>query len=228
MLRCTVISRWMVLSASLVMAACDDSEEPSVLRDASFATPSDASVAGDAGAAGDASAASDASRADASSVKPPAPPVMCGGKTCTAPQGGPIPNVACCLPDNSCGATPDLSGFGMGVPAGGGGACLDVTPGTPDPSCPSQMAMGFPLNGCCSKAGVCGLDLSMGGLGCNAISAFGALGSLGGGMPMDAGPPQKCGSGAGDAGVDAGPAVDAAAPRDASAADAADGSSRDR
>jgi hypothetical protein len=135
--------------------------------------------------------------------------VTCGSKTCTAPAGGMIQNNACCLPDNSCGAFPDLSslgGFGGGGVSpppsgddGGGGGCLDVSPGTPDPSCPSQTIMGFPLTGCCSKAGVCGVDLSMGGLGCNSLSALGplaSLGGLGGGAPMDAGPPpapQACG-----------------------------------
>ena len=222
----------MVLSVALVVAACDDAEEP--LADAGFAALTDASTT-------DASA-TDAGRVDASKVDAspgpttpgPAAPVMCGGKTCTAPQGGLIPNIACCLPDNSCGAMPDLSGFGMGVPSGGG-TCLDLTPGTPDPSCPSRDAMGFPLAGCCSKAGVCGLDLSMGGLGCNAITG---LSGLSPGGAVDAGSPQTCGPGSrsGDAGVDAGADAgvdagadastrDAAAPRDGSAAD---GSTRDR
>lgn len=137
--------------------------------------------------------------------------VTCGSKTCTAPAGGMVQNNACCLPDNSCGAFPDLSsvgGFGAAAPSpagDAGGACLDVTPGTPDPSCPSQSVMGFSLAGCCSKAGVCGVDLSIGGLGCNPLSALGALASLDGvadldGGAMDAeasGLPQTCGDGGG-------------------------------
>jgi hypothetical protein len=147
----------------------------------------------------------------------------CGSKTCTAPAGGMVPNNACCLPDNSCGAFPDLSAIGMGLPGmgapapgdGGGGGCLDVTPGTPDPSCPSQMVMGFPLMGCCSRAGVCGLDLSIGGLGCNSLAALGGLGGLGGGPAMDAGEPQACG------GKDAGVAAqDGAAPASDASPDA--------
>jgi hypothetical protein len=71
--------------------------------------------------------------------------------------------------------------------------------------------MGFSLAGCCAKAGVCGVDLTVGGLGCNPVSALGALASLAGGGAMDAGPPQTCGGGGGN--VDAGAVVlDAAAP----------------
>jgi hypothetical protein len=71
--------------------------------------------------------------------------------------------------------------------------------------------MGFALAGCCSNAGVCGIDLTVGGLGCNPVSALGALASIAGGGAMDAGPPQACGGGAGN--VDASAAVlDAAAP----------------
>jgi len=90
----------------------------------------------------------------------------------------------------------------MGVPSGGG-TCLDLTPGTPDPSCPSRDTMGFALAGRCSKAGVCGLDLSMGGLGCNALTG---LSGLSPGGAVDAGSPQECGpgSGSGDAGLDGG------------------------
>ena len=211
------------LSASLAISACSSTDDP-------------------AHAASDAGIASDASSADASKPKPGSDlpvvtlgqgttqaasgPVKCGSKMCTAPAGAMVMNVACCLPDDSCGAKPDLSSLGMGlgmsVPTGAAGdatgGCLDVAPGKPDTSCPSQSIMGFALAGCCSKAGVCGVDLSVGGLGCNSISALGALASLAGGGAMDAGAPIACGGGGGGKDVDASVIVlDAAAP-------AADGS----
>jgi hypothetical protein len=104
--------------------------------------------------------------------------ITCGSMTCTAPSGGilPIPLSACCLPDNSCGASPNLSALGgAGAPPAGvdaGSVCLTLEAGTPDPSCPSQSVMGFALAGCCA-AGTCGYDLSIIGLGCNSFSAFG-------------------------------------------------------
>jgi hypothetical protein len=85
--------------------------------------------------------------------------------------------------------------------------------------------MGFALMGCCSKAGVCGLDLSIGGLGCNPLSALGGLASLGGlgGAPaVDAGPsgsPQACG------GNDAGVVANDGAASDASSTAVADAGS---
>jgi hypothetical protein len=135
-----------------------------------------------------------------------------------------VPLNACCLPDNSCGGFPDLSGLGAGfpgmappTPAGGGGGCLDLSPGTPDPSCPSQMVMGISLSGCCSKAGKCGVDLSIGGLGCNSLTALGGLGGLGG-APADAGPPPTCSAADGGASAhDAASASDASSEADANA-----------
>jgi hypothetical protein len=212
--RALILTTWMTLSASLI-AACNDSEDPPE-RDASLAPSSDASLGPSSDAAADAKTSDAAPGADSSAdsststapvITPPAP-VVCGSKTCTAPQGGMVPNVACCLPDGSCGAAPDLGSFAMGamgMSTGGsglGGTCLDVSAGTPDPSCPSQSVMNFALGGCCSKAGVCGLDLSIGGLGCNALGALGALASFTGGGAMDAGPPQKCGGSSSDAGAD--------------------------
>jgi hypothetical protein len=138
--------------------------------------------------------------------------VMCGGTMCVPPSGGMIPLTACCLPNGGCGAS-----FGnlLGGGGDGGGTCISTAPGTMDPSCPAQSAMGMMLPACCSAAGVCGVDLSVAGLGCNSLSVFGALG---GGL---AGPSQPCGdAAAGSAPTDA--AADAVAPADAGApADAA-------
>ena len=149
---------------------------------------------------------------------PPVPtgPVICSGKMCSAPSGGMIPLVACCLSDNTCGLTFDLSMFGGAVSAGGDGGvpCLDTAPGTVDPSCPSQSMQGFMMAGCCSKAGVCGVDLSMvsmGAIGCNSQQLLPSLG----GSPMMTGTLQHCGGAAEDASL---------GPTDASIA-ASDGSS---
>jgi hypothetical protein len=148
-----------------------------------------------------------------SASSPPAQAIVCGGMMCTAPSGGMIPLTSCCLPDMTCGANLDLSGLGglggIGPPTtggdgGGGAGCLDTSPGTMDPSCPSQMIMGFAIPGCCSKAGICAFDLSMAGLGCNQLPSLFSM--FGGGAAMDAGPPQTCGAGQDGAA----PATDAA------------------
>lgn len=113
-------------------------------------------------------------------------PIMCGNTTCNPPSGGMFPLSACCLPDNGCGAT---FGAGLGGVAGGASTCLDVRAGTSDPSCPSQSMMGFSLPACCSVEGICGVDLSMAGLGCNSLSglSFGMI---------EASAPQPCGDSA--------------------------------
>jgi hypothetical protein len=134
------------------------------------------------------------------SAQTPTGPVMCSGKMCGAASGGMIPLVACCLSDNTCGLTFDLSMFGGAIPGGGGDAgvpCLDTAPGTADPSCPSQSMAGFSMPGCCSRAGLCGVDLSMlssGAIGCNSQLPFPGLGM---GQPMDA-QAQSCTGAGGD------------------------------
>jgi hypothetical protein len=115
--------------------------------------------------------------------------VQCGATMCSPPAAGAVVSLgACCLPDGGCGAS-----LGMLPAAGAGGAadsCLDTAPGTPDPTCPSMTTMGFLMKGCCSAVGVCGVDLSVIGLGCiSSISGFP-------GMAMDAAPPQPCGDAA--------------------------------
>jgi hypothetical protein len=160
-----------------------------------------------------------------------APPIMCGTMTCNAPAGGVVPLSPCCLPNGGCGGTIGAATLAMfdagGFDASGlsgfdaGAICLDTSAGTPDTSCPSQSMGGFDLTGCCTASGVCGIDLSLAGLGCESLSALasmappGALGDSGLG-----GPPQACG-----AAVDGGGASDAseagAAPQ---GGDAGDGS----
>jgi hypothetical protein len=128
--------------------------------------------------------------------------ITCGSMTCTAPSGGilPIPLSACCLPDNSCGAS-----LG-GALAATGSACLSTATPIADPTCPSQSIMGFSLTGCCAIDGICGDDLSMLGLGCNSASAL--LGGFGGGGATgDAGAPQPCGGDAGGSSLDAMPSA---------------------
>jgi hypothetical protein len=127
-------------------------------------------------------------------------PVQCGSTTCNPPSGSAVPLSACCLPDNSCGGT--FGGAALGMFGGGGDAgapCLSTSPGTPDTSCPSQSAMGFALAGCCTAAGVCGIDLSMAGLGCNSASALAALAPPGTVPASDGGAPQACSGNAGAA-----------------------------
>lgn len=121
--------------------------------------------------------------------------VTCGTATCVPPTGGMLPLGACCLPNNGCGAS--IGAALTGIEAGPG-SCIDTAAGTTDPSCPAQSIMGMSLTSCCSATGVCGVDLSVLNLGCNALSVLGALAPA-------AGPPQPCGDAAG------GPVPDAAA-----------------
>jgi hypothetical protein len=113
--------------------------------------------------------------------------VPCGTATCTPPTGGMLPLGACCLPDDQCGAS--IGAALTGIEAGPG-SCIDTAAGSPDPSCPAQSIMGMSLSSCCSAAGVCGVDLSVLGLGCNALSVLGALAPA-------TGAPQPCGDAAG-------------------------------
>ena len=98
--------------------------------------------------------------------------VTCGSTTCIPPTGGMIPLGACCLPNDRCGASIGAVLAGVGD---GGSSCIDTAAGSPDPSCPAQSIMGMSLLACCSAGGVCGVDLSVLGLGCNSLSVLGAL-----------------------------------------------------
>jgi hypothetical protein len=157
------------------------------------------------GAAGDSGLGTEPSDAAVAAI----PSIMCGGATCIAPSSV-YPLSPCCLPDNGCGASFgaaalamfDAGGFdASGIDFDAGAVCIDTAPGTPDPTCPSQTAMGFKLSGCCSRSKVCGVDLSVAGLGCESLSALAAFGPAG--AAAEAGistTPQACG-GAADGGV---------------------------
>src|SRR5260221_9258836 len=162
-----VIWRGVLVSAWLAVAACSSSSESPSASDGGAA---DATASNDAAASRDTGFIPIMQLNDA----PSGQPIACGANMCAPPAGGVIPLTPCCLPDNSCGASLGALGM-MGAPdagddGGGGIGCLDTSAGTADPSCPTQMAMGFPLMGCCKKAGVCGFDLSVAGLGCNSFS----------------------------------------------------------
>jgi hypothetical protein len=148
------------------------------------------------------------------------PSIQCGSNTCNAVSGGFLTLTPCCLANNGCGATFgaasfanfdasaylsmfDASGFDAAAfdasdfdAAAITGACFDTSAGTPDTSCPSTTAMGYSLAGCCTAQGVCGVDLSTVGLGCNSLSALGPLASVDGSTAA----PQACG-GASDSGT---------------------------
>jgi hypothetical protein len=197
---------WVAASAVMVAAAVACSSSSS-------GSPAAGGGGSEAGASSDDSGAvgpvSDAS-VEASTVAP----IQCGSTTCSAPTGGAFPLSPCCLSGDKCGATfgiPDVSTFDAAALAGfdasalagfdaaayagfdASAFCLDTSAGTPDTSCPSQTAMGFTLAGCCSASGVCGVNLSVAGLGCNDLSVFGGFGATGDAAP--AGPPQPCGAG---------------------------------
>lgn len=175
-----------LVGASAVAAACSSSSSSSSPPPAETNTPADAGA--------------ELGDGPVSQLNPPtmttmptAMSVQCGGMTCSPPSSVAFPLTACCLPDNGCGAS-----FGAGAAMFGGGGgdagsiCLDTSPGTPDTACPSQTTMGVSLPGCCTTGGMCGIDLSMAGLGCNSLSALASLvpgGAMGGG---DAGAPQSC------------------------------------
>ena len=154
-----------------------------------------------------------------------APPIQCGSTSCSAPTGGLLPLVPCCLSSDTCGATFgaaavasfDASAFAdSGFDASGfdaGSLCFDTAPATADPSCPSESAMGFTLTGCCASGGVCGVDLSVAGLGCNSLSALGALAPAGDGAATTS---VACGAVA-DGGHSDGGTLDGGAPSDGGA-----------
>jgi hypothetical protein len=135
--------------------------------------------------------------------------IQCGSMMCSAPSSALVPLSPCCLADNGCGANFGAAGAAMfGGAADAGALCLDTAPGTPNSSCPSQTAMGFALAGCCTAGGLCGIDLSMIGLGCNAGAGLAALAPPGTAVP-EAGPPQSCSGAGGGSDASAGGGSDA-------------------
>jgi hypothetical protein len=173
----------LLMGASSVAAACSSSSSTSPPTETSN-PPADASV--------------DLGDGPIGQLNPPTmtttPPVQCGSMMCNPPASTAIPLAACCLSDNTCGAS---FGAAAGAMFGGGGdagaACLDTAPGTPDTACPTQTMMGFALPGCCTAGGLCGIDLSMAGLGCNSLASLAALAPPGTtGAVSDGGPPLTC------------------------------------
>jgi hypothetical protein len=208
----------LTMGAAAAVAACSSSSgSPGSGESPDASTNSnDSSVSGDVAASSDGGAAV-------------VPPIQCGSLTCNAPTGGVVPLVPCCLPNGKCGGTFgaaaaasfdasafadsgfDASAFGdAGFDAGS--LCFDTSPATADPSCPSESAMGFALTGCCTSGGVCGVDLSVAGLGCNSLSGLGAFAPAGDGAATV---PVACG--AADGGASEGGTPDGGAPSDGGA-----------
>ena len=127
-------------------------------------------------ASGGAAGATGASRGGAMGtgiVGAPGATVTCGVKTCKPPSSA-IKVYACCMPDDSCGgAIP--AGAAPGLEFGGAATspCLTLDPGKSDASCKSyKSSFGVTLAGCCGIDHMCGVDLSVAGLGCNNVSAI--------------------------------------------------------
>jgi len=148
------------------------------------------------------------------------PPITCGGASCSAPSGGVVPLSPCCLPNGGCGANFGAAALAMydagGIDAAAAAAiCLDTSAGTLDPTCPSEALSGMTFKGCCAVSGVCGVDLSIASLGCNSLSAFGALAPGDGSVSA----PQACTAGLPDGGVsgDGGGSLDGSGAHDGEA-----------
>lgn len=196
----------LTIGALAAAAACSSSSSsaPATGAGDGGGSSNDASLA-----SGDATEPSDSGSAVVATIQ-------CGSLTCSAPSGV-LPLQPCCLPDDKCGATFggaalsmfdasafDASGFdASGFDAAGFDAsalCFDTSAGTPDMSCPSQSAMGFALTGCCTTGGVCGVNLSIAGLGCNSLSALAMFAPGDGAVSA----PQACGATADGGGSDTG------------------------
>jgi hypothetical protein len=179
-------------------------------------------TANDSGGGGtnDSSVATDDGSEPSDSGSTPIPSILCGSNTCKAVTGI-FPLQPCCLPGDKCGATFgaasfanfDASAYLSTFDASGFDAssfdasdfdasaiCFDTSAGTPDTTCPSSASMGFTLAGCCTSDGVCGVNLSTVGLGCNSLSALSMY------APADAAvaAPQACGSAVDSGGTEAG------------------------
>ncbi len=91
-----------------------------------------------------------------------------GGGQCVPDQCPPaqVGNFATpCCAGNACGLSVSLLGP----------ECIERDqPGSPDPDCPDQQLMGFPLQGCCKPNRQCGVLDSFLGLGCVDPAQFGA------------------------------------------------------
>lgn len=193
-----------VVSLLAVAAACSSSSSPPA--SSNNQGPSDAAVVLPTG---DGSMQS----LNPPTMTPPPGPVMCGSMTCNPPAAT-IPGItlsACCTSTNACGGAFMLPGAMTG--GSGGAGCLSTSAGTAAPYCPSMMMMGIPITGCCTTDGLCGIDLTMIGLGCDTAQSLAGIGGMFGGGAMDAGPPETCAAAMAaaeaGAGAEAGPTGDA-------------------
>jgi hypothetical protein len=176
-----------ILWASALTVACSNNSNSPAAGQGGDAATADAASTNDTGSGLDAAIGPIKELNGDGAGGPNAQPITCGSMTCSPRSGGMLPLSPCCLSDNGCGAS-----LGAAIPGGtgdGGSPCLNTAAGSPDPSCPSQTIMGMPLTGCCSVIGVCGVDLSLVGLGCNSLSALGPF------VMVDAGAPQPCSGG---------------------------------
>jgi hypothetical protein len=93
--------------------------------------------------------------------------IMCGVSICRpvfSSLAGTLP--PCCPSD-----TPNVCGAIIAVV---GTACFTATPGVVDSKCPPLQTPNVPLPGCCRPNGMCGIDMSVVGLGCNDPTLVGA------------------------------------------------------
>jgi len=159
---------WMLASLCAAAAIACASADPGGSEPSG--TGGVASVGGVSGASG---GASHSGGAAAGVVGGPGATVTCGSNSCKPPSAA-ISVYACCMADNTCGgAIP--AGAAPGLDFGGAATspCLTLAPGKPDASCKSyKSSFGVTLPGCCGSDHVCGVDLSVAGLGCNNVAAI--------------------------------------------------------
>jgi hypothetical protein len=111
--------------------------------------------------------------------------VQCGSKTCAADGGGAFGMFAmpCCADESAGTCGMSFMGAACSVPSAG------------DPRCPVVQAFeGISIPGCCTSAGMCGLDASMFGFGgCTELGAAAQqAGAMGMGMGGMIPPPRRC------------------------------------
>ena len=97
--------------------------------------------------------------------------IMCGASICRPISNTPLGTLPpCCPPDtaNECGAIVVMAGS----------ACFTATPGVADPRCPAVQVSPVSLPGCCRPNGMCGVDVSVIGLGCNDPTLVGGMPAL--------------------------------------------------
>lgn len=115
--------------------------------------------------------APDAKPSSAVQTTDPAVSSTCGD-TC---MGGLLNNPCCTTEaDVRDGAAVDVGKCGQDLTQFGGPACVEQDqPGELDPSCPDEWVMGMTLKGCCTPAGLCGLNFDLIMLGCTTMNSQG-------------------------------------------------------